>query len=145
MVARAGHGVGMARTSTSAQRDLAATRSARHISSPAQDGAPSSARTTTGLADGTVLFDGHVAQIAGFESGTVRLRFAGGGDVSVALAEYVRRARAIDAGPGSGATDTPPSMPWHPTGQRAHLVRKLLDGYAAGRKTALRELRDRSA
>lgn len=142
MVAPAGHGVGMARTSTSAHRDLAATMSTRRISGPTHDGAPSSARTTTGLADGTVLFDGRVAQIAGFESGTVKLRFTDGGEVRVALAEYVRRARAVDAGPG--ATDAPPSVPWHPTGQRAHHVRKLLDGYAAGRQTALRELRDRS-
>jgi hypothetical protein len=106
---------------------------------------PASTGKSNELPDGTVLFDGRVAQIAGFESGLVRLRFAGGEGTSVALADSVRRARAIDAARGSGAADGPPTIPWHPTGHRARVVRKLLDGYTAGRRTALRELEGRAS
>jgi hypothetical protein len=143
MRALARHGVGMARIPTSAHGDPAATTSAWHVSTPAHDGAVASAGKSTGLPDGVVLFDGRVARIAGFESGAVKLRFAGGEDASVALADYVRRARAIDGGRRSGVADALLALPWHPTGQRAHHVRKLLDGYTAGRKTALRELANR--
>jgi len=54
-------------------------------------------------------------------------------------------AHAQIAGFESDAVDAPSTLPWHPAGQRAHHVRKLLDGYTAGRNTALRELENRTA
>ena len=95
-----------------------------------------------------MLFGGRVAQIIGFDGGTVKLRFADGRDAGVALAEYVLHARAVRSDHGSsgpGAANAMLAIPWHPTGQRARQVRKMLNGYTAGRKAALRELDERSA
>lgn len=97
---------------------------------------------------GSVVFGGRVAQIIGFDGGIVRLRFADGRDAGVALAEYVLHARAVrsDRGPGGpGSANAMLAIPWHPTGQRARQVRRMLNGYTAGRKAALRELHERSA
>src|SRR5882757_11056679 len=92
---------------------------------------------------GSVLFGGRLARIVGFDGGTVKLRFADGADAGVELAEYVLQARAVrpTRGPGVAAAL---AIPWQPTGQRAHQVRKMLDGYTAGRRAALRALADRS-
>ena len=92
------------------------------------------------MPSGGVVFDGHVAQIVGFDGGTVKLRFADGSDIGVPLADYVLQARAVHPTRGSGTPGTAPTMPWQPTGQRARNVRKMLDGYTAGRQAALHEL-----
>ena len=91
-----------------------------------------------------VLFDGRIADIAGFEGGAVKLRFADGGETDVALADYVQRARALRPRRGSNVPDQAPAVPWQPTGQRAHDVRMMLEGYTAGRRAALHELRKRA-
>lgn len=98
--------------------------------------------------NGRVMFGGRVAQIVGFDGGTVKLRFTDGRDAGVALVEYVLHARAVrsDHGPGGpAAANAMLAIPWHPTGQRARQVRKMLNGYTAGRRAALRELDKRSA
>ena len=109
----------------------------------AEDSGLAKPRESVTASSGVVLFDGRLAEIAGFKSGTVKLRFTDGGEARVALADYVRGARAAGPIRGSGGPDPATALPWHPTGQRAHRVRRLLDGYAAGRKIALDELGNR--
>ena len=92
---------------------------------------------------GSVLLDGRVARIVGFDGGTVKLRFADGGTTGVALADFALRARALRPTRGSGVPGTVPLMPWQTRGQRARHVRQVLDGYAAGRKAALNMLENR--
>ena len=99
-----------------------------------------SARDSAVVPGCSVLFDGRVAQIVGFDGGAVKLRFADGGDTSVALADYVLQARAVRPARGSGVPGAVPPTPWQPTGQRARRVREMLGGYAAGRRAALHEL-----
>jgi hypothetical protein len=96
------------------------------------------------LVDGSVLFDGRVAQIIGFDGALVKLRFADGGDVGVSLADYILQARATDPSQRSRAASPAPTVPWEPTGQRARHVRETLNGYVAGRKAALHELESRA-
>jgi hypothetical protein len=91
-----------------------------------------------------VLLDGRVAQIVGFDGGTVKLRFADGSDTSVALADYVLHARPVHPPRGSGVPGAVPTVPWQPTGQRARRVRAIFDGYTAGRQAALHELQNRT-
>jgi len=97
------------------------------------------------MPSGSVLLAGRVAEIVGFEDGTVKLRFADGGATSVALADYVLQARAVRPRRGADVSDTVPAVPWQPTGQRASHVRMMLEGYTAGRRAALHELRNRAA
>ena len=75
-----------------------------------------------------MLFDGRVAEIAGFDGGAVKLRCADGGEIDVALADYVQRARALRPRRGTNVAEPAPAVPWQPTGQRAHDVRKMLEG-----------------
>jgi hypothetical protein len=104
------------------------------------------------LVDGSVLFDGRVARIVGFDGGVVKLRFADGGEngdgfvgvVSIALADFLLLARVTDPADGSGDPGQAPSVPWEPTGQRANHVREKLDGYVRGRQAALHELEARA-
>ena len=84
---------------------------------------------------GGVVYDGRPAKIAGFGDGTVKLRFADGEVLNVALTVFVLNAR-VDKEP-----DTPaPTAPWEPVGQRARHVQGMLNSYTKGRRAALREL-----
>lgn len=81
------------------------------------------------------MYDGRAAKIAGFVDGTVKLRFADGDVINVALTVFVLNARM------SKESDSPaPTTPWEPVGQRARHVRNMLDGYTRGRRAALHEL-----
>lgn len=82
-----------------------------------------------------MVYDGRAATIAGFDNGTVKLRFADGDVLNVALTEFVLNARVSEK-PDSPA----PMTPWEPAGQRARHVRGMLNGYARGRRAALYEL-----
>ena len=84
---------------------------------------------------GSVVYDGRAAKIAGFGDGTVKLCFADGDIINVALTVFVLNARV------SKEADSPaPTTPWEPAGQRARHVRGILDGYTRGRRAALHEL-----
>lgn len=117
--------------------------SARRVSSSPNEGHPLSVRKGAVMPSGKVLFEGRVAEIAGFDGGAVKLRFADGGTASVALADYVLQARAVRPRRGADVSDAAAAVPWQPTGQRARHVRMMLDGYTAGRRAALHELRKR--
>lgn len=94
------------------------------------------ARIETALTSGgSVVYDGRAANIAGFDNGTVKLRFADGGLLNVALTVFVLNAR-VSKEPESPA----PMALWEPTGQRARRVRGMLNGYTRGRRAALHEL-----
>jgi hypothetical protein len=84
---------------------------------------------------GGVVYDGRSAKITGFGDGTVKLRFADGDTLNVALTVFVLNAR-VGREPESPA----PTAPWEPVGQRARRVRGMLNGYTRGRRAALREL-----
>jgi hypothetical protein len=104
------------------------------------------------LVDGSVLFDGRVARIVGFDGGVVKLRFTDGGEdgdgfvgvVRVGLADFLLLARVSDPGEGSDDPGPAPMVPWEPTGQRANHVRETLNGYVRGRRAALHELEARA-
>jgi hypothetical protein len=94
------------------------------------------ARIETGVASGGgVVYDGRAATIAGFGDGTVKLRFADGDILNVALTVFVLNAR-VSKEPDSPA----PTTPWEPVGQRARHVRGMLTSYTKGRRAALHEL-----
>jgi len=94
------------------------------------------ARIETAVASGGgVVYDGRAAKIAGFSDGTVKLRFADGEILHVALTVFVLNAR-VGKEPGSQA----PTAPWEPVGQRARHVRGMLNSYTRGRRAALHEL-----
>jgi hypothetical protein len=90
---------------------------------------------TTLTSGGSVVYDGRAAKITGFDNGTVKLRFADGDLLNVALTVFVLNAR-VSKEPESPA----PAAPWEPAGQRARRVRGMLNGYTKGRRAALREL-----
>lgn len=97
---------------------------------------PGMARIETGVASGGgVVYDGRTAKIAGFGDGTVKLRFADGETLNVALTVFVLNAR-VSKEPDSPA----PTTPWEPLGQRARHVRGMLNSYTRGRRAALHEL-----
>lgn len=84
---------------------------------------------------GGVVYDGRAAEIAGFGDGTVKLRFADGDVLNVALTVFVLNARVSKAPDGPA-----PVAPWEPVGQRARHVRGVLNSYTRGRRAALHEL-----
>ena len=132
----------MARIPISTCVDIGEAKSARCNSGSSSSGDHGSANKSAMMSGARVLFDGRVAQIVGFDGGAVKLRFADGSRTSVALADYVLQARAVRPARGSGVAGAVPTVPWQPTGQRARHVRRVLDGYTAGRRAALQELED---
>jgi hypothetical protein len=94
------------------------------------------ARIETGVTSGGgVVYDGRAAKIAGFGDGTVKLRFADGDTLNIALTVFVLNARVTKEPDGPA-----PTAPWEPMGQRAHHVRGMLNSYTRGRRAALHEL-----
>jgi hypothetical protein len=94
------------------------------------------ARIESGVTPGGgVVYNGRAAKIAGFGDGTVKLRFADGDVLHVALTVFVLNAR-VSKEPDSPA----PTAPWEPVGQRARHVRGMLTSYTRGRRAALHEL-----
>lgn len=145
MRARMRQGVGMARIPVSAHLDTVEIASARRDSTSSSDSDPLNAHKSATVPGDRVLLDGRVAQIVGFDGGTVKLRLADGSDTSIALADFVLQARALHVARGSGVASAASTMPWQPAGQRARRVQKMLDCYTAGRQAALHELRNQAS
>ncbi len=97
---------------------------------------PGMARIETAVTSGgVVVYGGRAAKIAGFGDGIVKLRFADGDTLNVALTVFVLNTR-VSKEPDSPA----PTAPWEPVGQRARHVRGMLNSYMRGRRAALHEL-----